>query len=685
MATLLGLGSQGVPLGTTDTALGSGQARRSTENTFDPGYEGLTYAQVAERTHPKVTYISTSGIDKHSAKYGAAPFLSKLYEHKWKPGDKGMRCHAVDKEHDTDSYCNSICDAKWEQKGLKEPCDPTFCWCDDGTGKSKDGFTLDENGNVYRNEETIKATLAAEKAQPSGLPDCRWTPLNHSGCGREKPYECIGGKMNGKCSGDDWFDHPDECSHSCIHTGELNWSPHERPWYPGPCADEFQIASEADKPLPHYMHDPDKLTMEARGIDLSHEEVLMSSTCKSKSANFIVISLWSPKFKSKAERLLRSCERNGVCCKSTHIPPDLFGADAMEGTDAFRFQLIATKPAFILSELEYTRSPVVFVDTDLEFHKYPALFDSRLVGQPEKGGWPCCSLPDSTACDGGVGSRDLGVFNYWGNETDQFHGKAPSLGSGVMFVNATQRAVDIMVAWAEAMANEANAEAPDDQVLNKLLNEGGWLPRASYGYLPASYLRTMPWFYRGVDPVIDHDHGASPGVAGHSEATPTLPMPMPDDPNDPANKGALDKQNCLMHGICTPEIQKEIDLENAEMKWKGDKAAGLPVGPEPNPPKTNGGLVFPKSKKHGATTGAAMGASSLADPPVPAPAAEAPVAEAPVAAEAPTEAPVAAAAPAASAGGGDCKAVSDAASDEWCMNACNAADPLCPDAMCKCK
>ena len=84
----------------------------------------------------------------------------------------------------------------------------------------------------------------------------------------------------------------------------------------------------------------------------------------------------------------------------------------------------------------------------------------------------------------------------------------------------------------------------------------------------------------------------SPGVAGHSEATPTLPMPMPDDPNDPANKGALDKQNCLMHGICTPEIQKEIDLENAEMKWKGDKAAGLPVGPEPMPPDTGkGGML----------------------------------------------------------------------------------------------
>jgi hypothetical protein len=487
--------------------------------------------------------------------------------------------------------------------------------------------------------------------------------------------------MNGKCSESNWFDAPDECSHSCIHTGELNWSPHERPWFAGPCADEFQIASDADKPLPHYMHDPSKLTMEARGIDLSKEEVLMSSSCQSKSANFIVISLWSPKFKSKAERLLKSCERNGVCCKSTHVPPDLFGANAMEGTEAFRFQLIATKPAFILSELEYTRSPVVFVDTDMEFHAYPGLFDSRLVGHAEKGGWPCCSLPDSTACDGGAGSRDMGVFNYWGNETDQFHGKAPSLGSGVLFVNATQRAVDIITAWAEAMANDANAEAPDDQVLNKLLNEGSWLPRASYGYMPASYMRTMPWFYRGVAPIIDHDHGASPGVAGHSEATPTLPMIQPDDPNDPANAEALDKQNCLMHGICTPKIQKEIDDENAEMKWKGDKAAGLPVGPEPMPPKTSGGLVFPKSKKHGASTGSGMGAPAVpVDPAVPAPV---PIAEAPVAPDAPTEAPVVA--EAASAGSGNCKAVSDAASDEWCMNACNAAAPLCPDTMCKCK
>ena len=141
----------------------------------------------------------------------------------------------------------------------------------------------------------------------------------------------------------------------------------------------------------------------------------------------------------------------------------------------------------------------------------------------------------------------------------------------------------------------------------------------------------------------------------------------------------MDKSH-LFRIFISPVTALQIDDENAEMKWKGDKAAGLPVGPEPMPPKTNGGLVFPKSKKHGANAGAGMGAPAV--PVDPAVAAPAPVAEAPVAAEAPTEAPVVAAA---SAGSGDCKAVSAAASDEWCMNACNAADPLCPDTMCKCK
>ena len=77
MALSLLLGSQGVPLGSKDTALGSNRAKRSTQNTFDPGYEGLTHAQVAERTYPKVTYISTSGETAFETASWPAPWASK--------------------------------------------------------------------------------------------------------------------------------------------------------------------------------------------------------------------------------------------------------------------------------------------------------------------------------------------------------------------------------------------------------------------------------------------------------------------------------------------------------------------------------------------------------------------------------------------------------------------------------
>jgi len=60
-------------------------------------------------------------------------------------------------------------------------------------------------------------------------------------------------------------------------------------------------------------------------------------------------------------------------------------------------------------------------------------------------------------------------------------------------------------------------------VLDKLLNEGGWLARASFGWLPSAYLRLMPAFYRGVTAVIDHDRSTPAGVQGHSTVKPQLP------------------------------------------------------------------------------------------------------------------------------------------------------------------
>ena len=242
-------------------------------------------------------------------------------------------------------------------------------------------------------------------------------------------------------------------------------------------------------------------TLEKRGIDVKSLDVSLTSTCKKSGNSFVGVSFFSPTYKGKAERLLRSCARHDICCKATQAPTS-FGPDAPEGSEEYRFQFIASKPAFILGQIKATRLPVVWLDSDLEFHQYPTLF--------APGGWE-------------DGPRDVAIFNYWGNESAG--NTVPSTGSGVVYFNSTDRAKNLLVAWAEAMAFDTNFRAPDDQVLNDLLGQGSWATRASFGWLPSSYLRVLPMFYRGVVPVIDHDHGNPTGLIEHSSEKPKMPTP----------------------------------------------------------------------------------------------------------------------------------------------------------------
>ena len=243
---------------------------------------------------------------------------------------------------------------------------------------------------------------------------------------------------------------------------------------------------------------------------------MLTPACK-QTQPFAAVTLHSPAYTNKAKRLLRSCLRVGICCKATQAP-NSFGPEALEGSEEFRFQLIAMKPAFILSQMELSRLPVVWLDADMEFHQFPTLFTP--------GSWP-------------GGPRDVALFNYWGNVSK---GQAtPSLGSGVAFFNHTRKSRNVLTAWAEAMAYETNSRAPDDQVLNEVIGSNDWVQRASYGWLPVAYLRTMPVFYRGVDPVIDHDHGSPPGLIKHSPTQPILP-PIETEQQESAEQQQLQQE-----------------------------------------------------------------------------------------------------------------------------------------------
>ena len=73
------------------------------------------------------------------------------------------------------------------------------------------------------------------------------------------------------------------------------------------------------------------------------------------------------------------------------------------------------------------------------------------------------------------------------------------------------------------MAHPNNSKAPDDQALDLLVNDDGWIDRAAFGWLPQSYLR-MPRFVH-AEPVIEH--AGWPGSMGkNSPYQPVLPRKL---------------------------------------------------------------------------------------------------------------------------------------------------------------
>ena len=95
------------------------------------------------------------------------------------------------------------------------------------------------------------------------------------GCTR---YECTEGEAAGTCSEQNWFG-SSKCEISCAHVSLLNPVPYYALWIPGKSAKAYARGERE----PRYEHNPKKLTIEKRGIDLYKSDVLMSSMCSTGS------------------------------------------------------------------------------------------------------------------------------------------------------------------------------------------------------------------------------------------------------------------------------------------------------------------------------------------------------------------------------------------------------------------
>jgi len=134
--------------------------------------------------------------------------------------------------------------------------------------------------------------------------------------------------------------------------------------------------------------------------------------------------------------------------------------------------------------------------------------------------------------------RDVVLLNYDANRTHSScreatgtaccrhhaaHGRQLLCSSAVAYFNKSAAAEALLTAWAEAMAYNANAA--DDRTLDLLVNDDGWIDRAAFGWLPASYLQGAKSSTAEVTSgaVIKHDGGIPASSERNSAVLPTLP------------------------------------------------------------------------------------------------------------------------------------------------------------------
>ena len=252
-------------------------AKEAEETAKKQGTWNYTKEKEEANTWPKKTGISRCGFtwDDAAAKMGewcsstpgaspceAPPGISDNKDSYWfnhsydcytDLPDIGVRvggrvCHAISKAA-SDTWCMETCNSG----GVT--CDKVYCSCsDDGTGlEDMDAFKTEETLDISApiqphvanirtwqlpniTEKLVEAVIQAGTKQPGGLPDCTWRPGSSlrgfaPTCTNESQYECVQGPSQGRCSHFNWFDKPEECAASCVHTSLLKPAPYYALWY----------------------------------------------------------------------------------------------------------------------------------------------------------------------------------------------------------------------------------------------------------------------------------------------------------------------------------------------------------------------------------------------------------------------------------------------------------------------
>ena len=219
------------------------------------------------------------------------------------------------------------------------------------------------------------------------------------------------------------------------------------------------------------------------------------------AAPFIVCAMFTPDYRHQAERLAASLDRFALAHAVFEVP-QVHRSISPKGGEDIDF----SKPRFIAAMLRRSGKPVLYVDSDVVFRKFP-----ELIGQLCQEGrdfaiynWLADSMNDAWRPDD-PGSR-FWKF-YFSVDIASDHQLMAS--GAVQLWNDSAAGFTLLKDWEQSLLRHPRSE--DDHCLDFACNHGdraGLNPR----WLPKEYCRYAFWPY--VDSVIDHPDFPTP-VTGH--------------------------------------------------------------------------------------------------------------------------------------------------------------------------
>ena len=265
------------------------------------------------------------------------------------------------------------------------------------------------------------------------------------------------------------------------------------------------VASTIDESGTHLpMNATGQVAAECPDLMLPQPEMIIRySALPLQAGGFVVVGMFTPSHGAMAARLVESLQGKGLSYLIFEVPA-IHSSISPSGTNDLRY----TKANFIHHVLKLLRCPVLYVDVDVVFRKYPRLIDELVANSNDFAvlNWLALDRNDSyvplAEIDISIPEELNGKIYRYSHQISLKSEDQLICSGAVQFWANTEPAKTLLHEWQEAV--RANPGAQDDHCLdfayNNFKKNNKFELRAAW--LPKPYARYAWWIFD--EPVIDH-------------------------------------------------------------------------------------------------------------------------------------------------------------------------------------